>query len=311
MTRLTGAREIRDTSSLHSRGGAVEWDLLNRREKRGTKRSAEGGSRRLSGRIDDPFRNAPEFLRDGKWSADTDTTAEGATQRADHLLRDAVALHALLEFEDVAQQLLDLVMLRFPAQRTLILWREDDATLRVIGRAQADSACEGRARELSQTLLQRESASTMQSDDSSQSPFYLCVSLHCRGKKVGTVFLEDAQRQAAFDPDDVQGLDLLARHAGVALSNARAQGRLQSELRELRLTARVSRVMPERRPETPAAARLEAEVRPLSEIERDAILQALAEHRGNRTAAASALRISVRKLQYKIKEYQQQGIAVT
>jgi len=50
-------------------------------------------------------------------------------------------------------------------------------------------------------------------------------------------------------------------------------------------------------------------VRPLEEIERRAILDALRQHEGNRTAAAQALGISVRKLQYKIKEYQQAGIA--
>jgi two-component system NtrC family response regulator/two-component system response regulator HydG len=50
-------------------------------------------------------------------------------------------------------------------------------------------------------------------------------------------------------------------------------------------------------------------VRPLEEIERRAILAALQQNSGNRTAAAQALGISVRKLQYKIKEYQEAGLA--
>jgi transcriptional regulator with PAS, ATPase and Fis domain len=51
-------------------------------------------------------------------------------------------------------------------------------------------------------------------------------------------------------------------------------------------------------------------VRPLDEIEREAILAALEHCGGNRTAAAHALGISVRTLQYKIKEYQALGIRV-
>jgi DNA-binding NtrC family response regulator len=55
---------------------------------------------------------------------------------------------------------------------------------------------------------------------------------------------------------------------------------------------------------------VEGGVQPLEDLERDAILGALREFGGNRTAAAQALGISVRKLQYKIKEYQQQGISL-
>jgi transcriptional regulator with GAF, ATPase, and Fis domain len=51
-------------------------------------------------------------------------------------------------------------------------------------------------------------------------------------------------------------------------------------------------------------------VRPLDETEREAILAALEHCGGNRTAAAHALGISVRTLQYKIKEYQALGIRV-
>jgi two-component system NtrC family response regulator len=48
-------------------------------------------------------------------------------------------------------------------------------------------------------------------------------------------------------------------------------------------------------------------VRKLEDLEREAIGHALGHFKGNRTAAASALGISVRTLQYKIKEYQQAG----
>jgi transcriptional regulator with PAS, ATPase and Fis domain len=51
-------------------------------------------------------------------------------------------------------------------------------------------------------------------------------------------------------------------------------------------------------------------VRPLGVVEREAITAALAKFDGNRTAAAQALGIAVRTLQYKIKEYQQAGFDV-
>ena len=264
----------------------------------------------MNGRVDDPFRGAPELLREGKWPAESDSITDRVTQRTEFLLRDVVALHALLEFDDVAQQLLDLVVLRFPAQHTLLFWYEDDGTLRIIGRAHADGACEARAREISHELLQQERSDSLLGDDASSSPFFLCVPLRCRGKKVGTVYLEDGQRQAAFPADDVDGLDLLARHAGVALANARVHERLQGEVRDLRGALRMSRGVTERRPDAPPAARVEPSVQLLSHLERDAILQALSQFRGNRTAAAQALGISVRKLQYKIKEYQGQGFDV-
>jgi len=60
----------------------------------------------------------------------------------------------------------------------------------------------------------------------------------------------------------------------------------------------------------PAPATPSGHVRPLEYVERDAILHALQASRGNRTVAAQALGISVRKLQYRIKEYQQQGIEI-
>jgi DNA-binding NtrC family response regulator len=59
-----------------------------------------------------------------------------------------------------------------------------------------------------------------------------------------------------------------------------------------------------------AAAGAAASVRSLDDMERDAIVSTLARFDGNRTAAAHALGISVRKLQYKIKEYQQAGIVI-
>jgi transcriptional regulator with GAF, ATPase, and Fis domain len=62
------------------------------------------------------------------------------------------------------------------------------------------------------------------------------------------------------------------------------------------------------RPAATVAGAAVSSVRPLADLEREAIVGALDHFEGNRTAAAQALGISVRKLQYKIKEYQQAGL---
>ena len=66
------------------------------------------------------------------------------------------------------------------------------------------------------------------------------------------------------------------------------------------------------RPGTGAAATVATAdaVRKLDDMEREAIAAALTRFEGSRISAAQALGISVRKLQYKIKEYQQAGIPI-
>jgi len=49
----------------------------------------------------------------------------------------------------------------------------------------------------------------------------------------------------------------------------------------------------------------------LAEIERDYILQTLAQCGGNRTRTAKALKISVRSLRMKLRDYSLSGIEVT
>jgi len=48
----------------------------------------------------------------------------------------------------------------------------------------------------------------------------------------------------------------------------------------------------------------------MAEVERNAILHALREHRYNRTAAARALGISRRTLIYKLSQYRREGFEV-
>jgi len=60
----------------------------------------------------------------------------------------------------------------------------------------------------------------------------------------------------------------------------------------------------------PAAAAPANDARHLEEIERQAILQALKQHEGNRTETAKALGISRRALIYKLQRFREQGFSV-
>ncbi|HEX8912151.1 MAG TPA: helix-turn-helix domain-containing protein, partial [Humisphaera sp.] len=57
----------------------------------------------------------------------------------------------------------------------------------------------------------------------------------------------------------------------------------------------------------PAAAGADGEL-PMDEVERRHILAVLKKHDGNRAAAAADLGISVRKLYYRLGEYQRKGL---
>jgi DNA-binding NtrC family response regulator len=60
-------------------------------------------------------------------------------------------------------------------------------------------------------------------------------------------------------------------------------------------------------PEAAPNASASSQTGTLADAEREQILAALARHQGNRTAAAAALGISRRTLQYRLREYRQQG----
>ncbi len=48
----------------------------------------------------------------------------------------------------------------------------------------------------------------------------------------------------------------------------------------------------------------------VEDVERELVVRTLAHHRGNRTRAARDLKISIRTLRNKIKEYESSGVAV-
>ncbi len=53
---------------------------------------------------------------------------------------------------------------------------------------------------------------------------------------------------------------------------------------------------------------IESEIKPLDEMEREAILKALRLTKGNKTRAAELLGITVRTLRNKLKEYEEKGL---
>ena len=120
----------------------------------------------------------------------------------------------------------------------------------------------------------------------------LCLPIRAGGAIVGLLYLESGQAGDPFAPDLVARLlheTTPADHTGRPAERRISSGE-----------AAATPVVHAPRP-----------IVPLAELEREAILQALQIHRGNRTAAARALGISVRKLQYRIKEYARQGLPIT
>jgi DNA-binding NtrC family response regulator len=65
---------------------------------------------------------------------------------------------------------------------------------------------------------------------------------------------------------------------------------------------------PEERAPAAKAEAAEVSGEAMEDVERRHILQALEKHRGNRAAAASELGISLRKLYYRLKEYERKGL---
>jgi hypothetical protein len=122
----------------------------------------------------------------------------------------------------------------------------------------------------------------------------LCVPVSCQDHMVGVLYAETGRGGAAFPPELVarlcnpEAMNPAAADDDDAPSSDGATGAAD---------AADSSPTPKR-------------VRPLVDLERDAILHALRACRGNRTASARALGISVRKLQYRLKEYAEQGISI-
>ena len=124
----------------------------------------------------------------------------------------------------------------------------------------------------------------------SPQPTALCLPISAGGAAVGLLYLESGQERDTF------AQDLVARLLKETPVDLTGRAEMHGSSGE---SAKSS------------SALAPSVIVPLAELEREAILRALQIHRGNRTAAARALGISVRKLQYRIKEYARQGLSIT
>ena len=123
----------------------------------------------------------------------------------------------------------------------------------------------------------------------------LCVPVCCQDHMVGVLYAETGSAGDSFPPELVARLcNPEALRPGTADDDAEPPSSDGA-------TGAADAADP---PPTPM------HIRSLAELERDAILHALRACRGNRTASARALGISVRKLQYRLKEYAEQGIYI-
>ncbi len=257
----------------------------------------------------------------GPWERELDTRpAVGTLGRGDTklwtLLRATVKLHLLSRVEDVAAQVLDLVLGCLDADRVVVCRREPGINFQVLAQCGADPECLAFALEESRRLAQHE-ATAMAVDPRGEigetgvggrDRASVCVPIQRRARISGTIYAARSRAEHPFEARDLDFLRLLAAHAAIVLDNIQRQE--TSGTAEHVLASQPAASVQAVGGPTSAAASVFDLVRPLNLIERDAILAALRQHKGNRTAAAAALNISVRKLQYRIKEYQQGGFGV-
>jgi two-component system response regulator YesN len=140
----------------------------------------------------------------------------------------------------------------------------------------------------------------------------LCETLHERRPHIQAIILTgfgdlDSARQAIR----LEVVDFLTKPCGMddlehALNRARLRwldrwsGQGMPAVTEPAVTNHVTK------PASPAND--SGSLRSMEEMERELILASLASHNGNRQAAASDLGISVRKLYYRLQQYQRQGL---
>lgn len=201
-------------------------------------------------------------------------------------------------FRDLLDGLTVLVQRCLGGGRTVVLALDDDGSLQHV--CPADAAPDLVARALAR------SGSSLRSvgGDPAFTPngvagghgSSLCVPVRSQDQLVGVLYAEAGNVRDAFPPEfvarllDVETLPTAERAADDPPSSDDPAGAVHVG------------------PGNVTAATVP--LRSLAELERDAILHALRMCRGNRTVTARALGISVRKLQYRLKEYTQQGIAI-
>jgi DNA-binding NtrC family response regulator len=139
----------------------------------------------------------------------------------------------------------------------------------------------------------------------------LCETLHQQRPHIQSIILTgfgdlDSARQAIR----LEVVDFLTKPCGMddlehALNRARLRWLDRWSGEATSATTEPASLAPARWPVPPADPK---SMRSMEEMERELILASLARHNGNRQAAASDLGISVRKLYYRLQQYQRQGL---
>jgi DNA-binding NtrC family response regulator len=206
-------------------------------------------------------------------------------------------------------------MTRVAAQRVLVV--EDDRRLREMLHASiiemgmepaSASSAEGALKLLSQSFF---AVAVVDLNLPGMGGLELCTILHDQKRPIEFIILSGfGDLEAARKAIRLNVVDFLSKPCGMddleqALSRAR----------ERWIEKWVTRPEPQvlRRPE-PSRLNLPGnapEDKSIETMERQLILDTLARHHGNRDAAAGELGISVRKLYYRLKQYQRQGLTET
>jgi len=184
---------------------------------------------------------------------------EGGSERRLVALYDMIrALNSETDPDGLLETILDMAIRAVPAERGMILLRDDPAaesfTVRVS--RQLDPETEEDARNYSSSIVARAgSGQAILALDAGQDERFrdlksvslygirslMCVPLRSRGAIVGTVYLDSRHGARLFTPEDLRFLEAFADHAALALHNLRERAALIEENRRLQ-TAAESRV---------------------------------------------------------------------
>ena len=139
----------------------------------------------------------------------------------------------------------------------------------------------------------------------------LCETLHQQRPHMQTIILTGfGDLESARQAIRLEVVDFLTKPCGMddlehALNRARLRWLDRWSGEATTVTPEPSLLAPAK---WPAPATDPRSMRSMEEMERELILASLARHNGNRQAAASDLGISVRKLYYRLQQYQRQGL---
>jgi len=202
-------------------------------------------------RIQDPqlrrdFLNRPVF---GQLRATAQSQETSADQRLLALYDMIRTLNSETDPEVLLESILDMALSVVGAERGVILLRvaeSDDFRVRVARNVETETAKDAESFSHGIVAQAGEGQSILAIDAGKDERYrdlrsvslfkirsLMCVPLRSRGTIIGTVYLDSRHRGRVFKEDDLRFVEAFADHAALALENARARARLESENRRL------------------------------------------------------------------------------